>query len=218
MAWKGVTSRNSPTVRVAGSLPRQWCLSGSLLYSHVRRASSAPVTSQSVESGRECDCTLQLPNVCNLYLCLCLSERLSLSYTHSLRCFQHCGNGFRNKLTYNIYYITYLSLLMVAPTVKNLPAMQETWVQSLGREDSLEKGMATHSSILAWRIPGTEELGWLQSMGVVELDTTEQLTPPMKQIMTSSKIVSSVCSVHFVSFCSICSVTLLARKLFWLAT
>ena len=41
--------------------------------------------------------------------------------------------------------------------VKNLPAMQETWVQSLGTEDPLEKGMATHSSILAWRIPGTEK-------------------------------------------------------------
>ena len=46
--------------------------------------------------------------------------------------------------------------------VKNVPAMQETWVQSLDREDLLEKGMATHSSILAWRIPWTEEL---QSMG-----------------------------------------------------
>ena len=49
--------------------------------------------------------------------------------------------------------------------VKNQPAMQETWVQSLGREDSLEKGMATHSSILAWEIPWTEEPGGLQSMG-----------------------------------------------------
>ena len=43
--------------------------------------------------------------------------------------------------------------------------MQETWVRSLGQEDPLEKEMATHSSILAWRIPWTEELGWLQSMG-----------------------------------------------------
>jgi len=48
--------------------------------------------------------------------------------------------------------------------VKNLPAMQETWVQSLGQEDTLEKEMATHSSILAWRIPWTEEPGWLQTM------------------------------------------------------
>ena len=52
----------------------------------------------------------------------------------------------------------------MAQVVKNLPAMQETWVQSLGWEDPLEKGMATHSSILAWRIPWTEETGRLQSM------------------------------------------------------
>ena len=49
--------------------------------------------------------------------------------------------------------------------LKNLPAMHETWVQSLGQEDPLEKEMATHSSILAWRIPWTEEPGGLQSMG-----------------------------------------------------
>ena len=53
----------------------------------------------------------------------------------------------------------------VAQMVKNLPAMQETWVRSLGREGSLEEGMATHSSILSWRIPWTEEPGGLQSMG-----------------------------------------------------
>ena len=52
-----------------------------------------------------------------------------------------------------------------AQMVKNLPAVQETWVQSLGWEDPLEKGIATHSSILAWRIPWTEEPGGLQSMG-----------------------------------------------------
>ena len=55
---------------------------------------------------------------------------------------------------------------LVAQTVKNLPAMQETQVQSLGREDSLEKEMATHSSILALRIPWTEEPGRLQSKGL----------------------------------------------------
>ena len=53
----------------------------------------------------------------------------------------------------------------MAQTVKNLPAIQETWVQSLGREDALEKGMANHSSVLAWKIPRTEETGGLQSMG-----------------------------------------------------
>ena len=50
--------------------------------------------------------------------------------------------------------------------VKNLPAMQETLVQFLGQDDALEKKMATHSSILAWRIPWTEEPGGLQSMGL----------------------------------------------------
>ena len=55
---------------------------------------------------------------------------------------------------------------LVAHMVKNLPAMQETWVPSLGQEDPLEKRMATHSSILAWRIPWTEELGKLQFMGL----------------------------------------------------
>ena len=54
---------------------------------------------------------------------------------------------------------------LVAQTVKNLPAIQETWAQSLGWEDPLEKEKATHSSILAWRIPWTEEPGGLQSMG-----------------------------------------------------
>ena len=54
----------------------------------------------------------------------------------------------------------------MAQTVKNLPAIQETRVQTLGQEDPLGKGMATHSSILAWRIPWTEEPGMLQSIGL----------------------------------------------------
>ena len=54
---------------------------------------------------------------------------------------------------------------LVAQTVKKLPAVQETWVRSLGREDPLENGMVSHSSILAWRIQWTEELGGLQSTG-----------------------------------------------------
>ena len=68
---------------------------------------------------------------------------------------------------------------LVAQSVRNLPAMQETQVRFLGQEDPLEKEMATHSSILAWRIPWTEEPGGLQSMGsqhdLKELDTTWQL-------------------------------------------
>ena len=59
----------------------------------------------------------------------------------------------------------FLKSFPMAQSVKNLPEMQETWVQSLGQKDPLEKEMATPSGILAWRIPWTEELGELQSMG-----------------------------------------------------
>ena len=61
---------------------------------------------------------------------------------------------------------------LIAQSVKNLPAMQETQVQFLGWEDPLEKEMATHSSILVWRIPCTEKPDRLQSMGLQELDIT----------------------------------------------
>ena len=57
--------------------------------------------------------------------------------------------------------------------VKNLPAMRETWVRSLGWEDPLEEGMATHSSIFAWRIPMDREAWWPTVHMVTELDTTE---------------------------------------------
>ena len=57
---------------------------------------------------------------------------------------------------------------LVAQTVKHLPAWQETWVRSLGQEDALEKGMAAHCSILAWKIPWTEEPGGLQVHGIAE--------------------------------------------------
>ena len=65
---------------------------------------------------------------------------------------------------YSFIFLNIYLFILVAQTVKNLPAMQETEVQSLGWEDPLEKGMAIHSSILAWRIPWTEEPGGLQSM------------------------------------------------------
>ena len=58
----------------------------------------------------------------------------------------------------------YYFFRMVTQIIKNLPAVQETWVLSLGWEDPLEKGMRTHACIFAWRIPWTEELGDLQSM------------------------------------------------------
>ena len=68
----------------------------------------------------------------------------------------------------------------MAQTVKNPPAMWETWVRSLGQEDPLEKEMATHSSILAWEIPGTEEPGGLQSIGsqIVRHDLAANPPPP----------------------------------------
>ena len=61
----------------------------------------------------------------------------------------------------------------MAQRLKRLPAMRETGVQSLGQEDPLEKEMATHSSILAWKIPWSGEPGRLQSMGLQRLDRTE---------------------------------------------
>ena len=65
-----------------------------------------------------------------------------------------------------VFVLSELSLAsVVAQVVKNLPAMQETWVPSLGSEDPLEEDMATHASIVAWRIPWREEPGGLHSMG-----------------------------------------------------
>ena len=77
------------------------------------------------------------------------------------------------RLLNTVIYFKGASLL--AQSIKNLPAMQGTQLQFLGWEDSLEKEMATHSSILVWKIPGTEETGRLQSVESQELDTTYQL-------------------------------------------
>ena len=66
----------------------------------------------------------------------------------------------------HIYIYIYIWASLIAQSVKNLSAMQETQVRSLGGEDPLDKGMATHSSILAWRIPWTEEPGGLRSIGL----------------------------------------------------
>ena len=70
--------------------------------------------------------------------------------------------------------------------VKNLPAMWETCVRPLGGEDPLEKGKATHSSILAWRIPGTEEPGGYNPWGHKESDTTYRLSLPLVNKRVSS--------------------------------
>ena len=73
---------------------------------------------------------------------------------------------------------------LTSQSVKNLPAMQETWVRFLGQEDTLEKEMVTYSRILAWRIPQTEEPGRLQSMGSQESDNdlVTKLPPPPPHI------------------------------------
>ena len=69
------------------------------------------------------------------------------------------------ELFYELYETVFIRASLVPQMLNHLPAMQETWVPSLGREDPLEKEMAPHSSTLAWRIPCTEEPGGLQSMG-----------------------------------------------------
>ena len=85
-------------------------------------------------------------------------------------------------------WILLLALTLIsnmAQTVKNLPATQETRGRSLGQEDPLEKGMATHSSILAWRIPWTEEASGLQSMGLQRVGhnlVTNMFTLPLKTL------------------------------------
>ena len=71
-----------------------------------------------------------------------------------------------DKINFKIKTITRDRASLVVQSVDNLPAIQKTWIQSLGQEDPLEEEMATHSSILAWRIPWTEEPGGLQSMGL----------------------------------------------------
>ena len=75
------------------------------------------------------------------------------------------GGDIKWEIGIGIYTLLWNRASLVAQMVKNQPAMQETWVWSLGWEDLLEKGMTTHSSILVWRIPWTEEPGRLQSMG-----------------------------------------------------
>ena len=75
-------------------------------------------------------------------------------------------------MTFTFTFMSFLS----GSVVKNLPAMQEIWVRSLGGEDLMEKGMATHSSILVWRMPWTEEPGRLQSKGLQRVKLLKQLS------------------------------------------
>ena len=95
------------------------------------------------------------------------------------------------------YPLQYSWASLVAQLVKNLPAMWETWVQSVDWEDLLEKGMATHSSILAWRIPWTEESGGLQSMGLQRVghDWATSPTPVFMDFPCGSAGKESACNV-----------------------
>ena len=90
--------------------------------------------------------------------------------------------------------VYYILVSLVAQMVKNLPAMQQIWVRFLDWKDPLEKRMATHSSIPAWKIPWTEEPGGLQSTKWQKLDTTEQLT--LSLLLHSRYFTKSDCNLH----------------------
>ena len=111
-------------------------------------------------------------HLCHLFSLFGIFSPLFCLMEFKLNFKNHLLEGFPDILTpphttelINLPQAHYLRAFLVAQMVKNLPTMQETWAWSLGQEDPLEKGMATHSSILAWRIPWTEEPGSLQSMG-----------------------------------------------------
>ena len=92
-------------------------------------------------------------------------------------------------ISYSPMITLLLTLYLIAQSVKSLTAMQETWVRSLGWEDSLEKEVASHAGILAWRIQWTEEPGRLQSVGLQRLATTKQLTLSFSYIMHISEYI-----------------------------
>jgi len=109
-----------------------------------------------------------------------------------MQSFTKCSRVDKTKNHYIIHYIMYNTLSsmgtsLIAQSVKILPAIQEIWVQFLGHKDPLEKEIATHSSILAWRIPWTEEPGRLQSMGFQGSDTTYQLNHNFKNKIRQGK-------------------------------
>ena len=116
----------------------------------------------------------QWMNMC----CFSQFQKQSMTNNYKIIVINYNGKWSEKKFfkIYKIYVVcmdVYVYMLLWCYTgfsdgsvVKNLPAMQETWVRTLGQEDPLEKGMATHSSVLAWEIPWTEEPGGLQSMGL----------------------------------------------------
>ena len=135
-------------------------------------------------------CPVHFDKVHNFYLCtLHLNNIFVVIVVQSLR---HvwlfatpCTAALQASLSFTISQnlLKFMSIesvmLSIAPMVKNPSAMQKTWVWSLGWENALEKEMVTHSSILAWEIPWTEEPGWLKSIDCKELDMTEGLSTHM---------------------------------------
>ena len=107
-------------------------------------------------------CSMSSSNYCFL-TCIQISQEAGkvVWYSCLLMNFPFCCDPQSQRLTHHKIISS-----LVAQMAKNLPAIQETPIQSLGWEDTLEKGMATHSSILTWKIPWTEEPGRLQSMGL----------------------------------------------------
>ena len=111
--------------------------------------------------------------------CFLVNQSHCLLFSDSMYFELHCETGC------GVYFITYLLLISracpMAQMVNNLPAMQETWIWFLGQEDPLEKGMTTHSSLLAWEIPWTEEPGGLKFMGLQNTQDwmTKTPSPPL---------------------------------------
>ena len=101
------------------------------------------------------------------FYCIYILNLFSVCNLHVVVVKFSCSIGLKQ-----CYQLVRIKCLLVAQSVKNLPAVQETWVWSLGREDTLEEEMAAHFIILAWRIPWTEQPSGLQPMGSQELDMT----------------------------------------------
>ena len=98
-------------------------------------------------------------------------------------------------ISLHVFKLYFLQISLMAQRLKHLPPMQETWVQSLGREDPLEKEMATHSSILAWRIPWTEEPCRLQCTGSQRV-RHDWVTSPYDDSRSSLLIISGTMDVE----------------------
>ena len=110
---------------------------------------------------------------------VCFSKTKKLHYILTsliIRLFKKNPQTWAHPCVYRTWVISYMRASLMAQMVRNLPAIWETWVGSLGREDPLKEEMATHSSILAWKIPRTEEPVGYSSWGCKKLDITEQLT------------------------------------------